>query len=32
MSEINYAQMSDKELRKYFLEHKNEQSTSRGDK
>ncbi|WP_042711791.1 DUF6887 family protein [Crocosphaera watsonii WH 8501] len=27
MSEINYAQMSDKELRKYFLEHKNEQST-----
>ena len=27
MSEINYAQMSYKELRKYFLEHKNDQST-----
>ncbi len=26
MSEINYNQMSDQELRQYFLEHKNEQS------
>ncbi len=26
MSEINYDQMSDQELRQYFLEHKNEQS------
>ena len=25
MSEINYAQMSDTELRQYFLAHKNEQ-------
>ena len=26
MLEINYDQMSDQQLRKYFLEHKNEQS------
>ena len=26
MSEINYDQMSDEELRQYFLEHKNDQS------
>lgn len=26
MSEINYDQMSDQELRQYFLEHKNDQS------
>ncbi|ACB51368.1 unknown [Crocosphaera subtropica ATCC 51142] len=25
MSEINYDQMSDQELRQYFLEHKNDQ-------
>ena len=27
MSEINYDTMSDQELRQYFLEHKNDQST-----